>query len=70
MKIWEIDWVNGNEYVIDGKVWRVDGYDLVNKDGDSLGDIHKLYVNLNLEIEKYVDWSKVEIDTKVLVSVD
>ena len=73
MKIWELDWTPGRKYKdIDGDIWQVDsrGRDLID---DEYANITKYISHKMLatsDFEPVVDWSKVAVDTKVLISED
>ena len=62
-----------NDYVKDnnGKKWKVDKGDLTNNVG-FISDYYSLKELFDLEFKKVydIDWSKVDVDTKILVSYD
>lgn len=64
---------NDGDYVIDNnnKKWKVDNGDLSCECYD-INYFYKLRGILNLDFKKVydIDWSKVEVDTKILVSID
>lgn len=64
---------NDGDFVIDNnnKKWKVDKGDL-SLDWCDLNDFYTLKQILDLDFKKVydVDWSKVEVDTKILVSED
>ena len=64
---------NNNDYVKDnnGKEWKVDKGDLTNNIG-FISDYYSLKELFDLEFKKVydIDWSKVAVDTKILVSND
>lgn len=71
MKLRELDWTPGRKYKdIDGDIWQVDsrGRDLVNAGDASITEYVSLKNLATTDFEPYIDWSKVEVDTKVLVS--
>ena len=73
MKIWELDWTPGRKYKdIDGDIWQVDsrGRDLID---DEYANITKYISHKMLatsDFEPIINWSEVEVDTKVSVSDD
>ena len=71
MKIYEIDLNNVGEKYTDnnGDKWVVnDFFDLENiQTGFPIQEEHTLHGLLNLTFEKVIDWSKVPVDTKILV---
>lgn len=68
-----IEKCNNNDYVKDnnGKEWKVDKGDLTNNIG-FISDYYSLKEIFELEFKKVyeIDWSKVTVDTKILVSND
>ena len=64
---------NNNDYVKDnnGKEWKVDKGDLTNNIG-FISDYYSLKELFDLEFKKVydIDWRKVAVDTKILVSND
>lgn len=77
MKLWELDWTEGKQYrdiyvCFKGTIWTVQKGELVDRHGLK---IHETYsseqlVNLEFEPEIAIDWSKVSVHTKLLVSND
>ena len=70
MKLWELDWTPGREYKdIDGNIWQVDseGVNLVNAGDAIIAKFVSLKTLATADFEPCVDWSKVEVDTKILV---
>ena len=70
MKLWELDWTEGRQYKDRyGDVWTV-------KDGELEDSGIRIFVNytskelVSAEFRPYIDWSEVEVDTKILVSED
>ena len=68
---------NDGDYVIDNfnKKWKVDGEELKQKYFDNWCIINNFYtlkqiMELDFKKDYNVDWSKVEVDTKILVSND
>ncbi len=82
MKITELDWTDGKRYiykelcggavveVYHGDLKVVKGEDLTKEDITSHINIKDLLEKDFKEYIKPVDWSKVEVDTKILVSDD
>lgn len=77
MKIWEIKLEEGRQYEVvgdvdkyfDGKIFTPDRFgDLNTQYNQSISEICTLRELINLEFEEVVNWSKVPVDTKVLVS--
>ena len=74
MKLWELDWTEGKQYkgyhrYHTEQIWTVKDGSLVN----NLGNITKFYnleIISQLDFEPYTDWSKVEVDTKILARDD
>lgn len=64
---------NDGDYVIDnnGKKWIVDNGDL-SCDWCDINDFYTLEAIMDLDFRKFyeIDWSKVAVDTKILVSND
>lgn len=71
MKIWEIDFTDGKEYKCsNGSTYEICNGDLLEHCSD-ITDCYTLSELFELDFEEVViDWSKVEADTKVLVSDD
>lgn len=73
MKIWELDLTKDKKYVDnEGIVWKVNNScnDLININSMLITDLYSLKRLKELELIEAIDWSKVEVDTKVLVSDD
>ena len=79
MKIWELDLEEGKQYEIINKVdenlfgiiFVVNTFgDLVTPKQTDLTSVCSLNNLMKLEFEEVVDWSKITVDTKVLVSDD
>ena len=74
MKIWELDLTKDKEYIDnEDKVWKVNNScdDLINTNsGVSITGLYSLKRLKELELIEAIDWSKVEVDTKILVSND
>ena len=68
-----IEKCNNGDYVKDNnnRIWKIDKGDLTNKTY-FIFNIYNLKEILDLQFNKVyvVDWSKVEVDTKILVSID
>ena len=74
MKLWEIDWTEGKTYksthvVCRDNVWKVVDGNLEGTLG-RITEIYNLQIILESDFTPHVDWSKVEIDTKIYVSND
>lgn len=68
MKIWEIDWNSEKTYIDNrGEIWFIDNHNLINKFSKPIECCYRIFTILNLEFEEHIDWSKVKVDTKVLV---
>lgn len=72
MKLWELDWTDGKQYkgvlpYYCGQIWTVKDGSLVNTLGN-ITEIYNLEIISQIDFEPWVDWSKVEVDTKLLVS--
>lgn len=68
---------NDGDYVIDNfnKKWKVDKEELVKNYFGTLNNLNNFYtlkqiMELDFKKDYNVDWSKVEVDTKILVSND
>lgn len=68
---------NDGDYVIDNhkRKWKVDGEELKGKyfgNWCNLNNFYSLKLIMHLDFKKVydIDWSKVEVDTKILVSND
>ncbi len=72
MKIHEIDWKDKNtKYRYNDLLWKSNGVDLVccdTKELIYLSDSENLKNILQADFEPVVDWSKVEVDTPVIIS--
>ena len=70
MKITEIEWGTGKTYVDEnGCLWQVYENDLYAKNTpQDITDCFELKELLSMNFEEQVDWSKVEVDTPILVS--
>lgn len=73
MKIWEIDWKQGKKYIcdLDERIYQVGsgGEELLDYlNGENIKKRYSFRAILLLNFEEMVDWSKVEIDTKVLIT--
>lgn len=70
MKIWEIDWTEGKRYKDkDRCIWKVENASLYHGI-NNIAEKYNLEYLIKLEFEPYIDWSKVEVDTHILVSED
>lgn len=72
MKLSQIDWTDGKQYkgyylYGTAKIWTVKSGSLVNSLGD-ITEIYPLEIISEIDFEPWVDWSKVKVDTKLLVS--
>lgn len=73
MKLWELDWTPGRKYKdIDGDIWRVDsrGRDLEDDEYTSITEYVSHKTLATADFEPIINWSEVEVDTKILVSED
>ena len=70
MKLWELDWKAGSVYrASNGQILEVDLMgNLVDYSLNPISISHKTLCFM--DFEPYVDWSSVEVDTKVWVSED
>ena len=69
MKITEIEFGTGKMYVDEyGIEWEVHPDTLLNLVGRNIKDFYTLAAILSMNFEEQVDWSKVEVDTPILVS--
>ena len=77
MKIWEINLEEGRQYRVVGesdkcfkeKVFTADRFGELNtQDNRAISKLGTLQELLALEFEEVVDWHKIPVDTKVLVS--
>lgn len=74
MKVWELE--EGKEYKLGNKIYTINEGELLYKDNEDIGFIY-CCIKYN-DITKYnfteytppIDWSKVEVDTKLLVKGD
>ena len=79
MKVWEINLEENKQYEVvgvsdkcfEGKIFTPDRFgDLNTQDCRTISELCTLRELLDLEFEEVIDWSKIPIDTKVLVSND
>ena len=75
MKVWQIDWTDDKQYTDSrGLIWTVVSGDLFKsldkKAPKIIYDEYPMREILELDFEPVVDWSKIEVDTKILVSED
>ena len=70
MKLWELDWTEGKRYKDKyGCIWKVENASLYHGINNIVEKYNLEYL-LKLDFEPCVDWSKVAVDTKILVSDD
>lgn len=68
MKIWELDFTEGKQYIDNnGNQWISCGDSLEDESGCVIEYYFMLIELLKLDFEEIVDWSKIPVDTKVLV---
>lgn len=73
MKIWELDWTKGKQYrsLCVGNshtIYTVEKRNLVGANGFTIHSEYRTSELADIDFEPCVDWSKVVVDTKVLVS--
>lgn len=70
MNITELNFNDSNCYIDNnGMVWEVHSgelYNLYNKNNSDITEIYNMKEISNLNFEKYTDWSKVAVDTKII----
>ena len=71
MRIWEINWTEGQQYKISHNefIYTVKNGDLICL-GVDITEVYPMRIIMTIEFEPYTDWSKVKVDTKILVSDD
>lgn len=71
MKIWELDWTEGQQYKIshNGFIYTVKNGDLISL-GCDITEVYPMRIIMTIEFEPYTDWSKVKVDTKIFVRDD
>lgn len=73
MKIWEVDLNYGKKYACsDGGNYEVSMFkdNMFDSRGVAITEKYTLYQLLKMDFEEVIDWSKIPVDTKVLVSND
>ena len=75
MKLWELDWTEGKQYrnLCAGNshtIYTVEKRNLVGANGFTIHAEYRTSELADIDFEPCVDWSKVEVDTKILVSED
>ena len=73
MKLWELDWTEGKQYrnLCAGNshtIYTVEKRNLVGANGFTIHAEYRTSELADIDFEPWVDWSKVEVDTKLLVS--
>ena len=75
MKLWELDWTEGKQYrnLCAGNshiIYTVEKRNLVGANGFTIHAEYRTSELADIDFEPVADWSKVAVDTKVLVSDD
>ena len=67
MNITELNFIDYSSYIDNnGMVWEVHSNELYNKNNFNITEIYDMKEICNLNFEKYTDWSKVAVDTKII----